>query len=193
MTDLKNLPVRESWHFTPDLYERMRSDSRWWTENTPLADAALRAEAEAFLYLEARLLDEGRFEDWLDLYTDDCLYWVPFHPGGGDPETEVSIALDDRRRLEDRVVWLRNAYIWSQIPRSRTIRMISNVELGRDQGDLLIRSAFVVHDARGHRRATHFGWTHHRIVDDPAGWAIRAKHVYLVESDQPHENMSIVL
>ncbi|WP_433598324.1 aromatic-ring-hydroxylating dioxygenase subunit beta [Nocardia sp. CA-135953] len=175
------------------MYDRLRSDSRWWSENTPVSNGALRAEAEAFLFLEARLLDDGRFEDWLDLYSDDCVYWVPSHPGGGDPETEVSIALDDRRRLEDRIVWLRSAYIWSQIPKSRTVRMLSNVEVARDGEDVLVRSNFVLHEARGPRHATHFGWLHHRIAAASTGWNVRAKHVYLVESDQPHENMSIVL
>ena len=88
------------------------------------AGPEVRAAAEALLHREARLLDEGRLEDWLELFVPECLYWMPMTPGGGDPTSEVTLAFDDRRRLEDRVSWLRSAYIWSQIPRSRTRRMI---------------------------------------------------------------------
>jgi len=38
------------------------------------------AECEAFLVDEAQLLDEGKFEDWLALFTDDAWYWVPSEP-----------------------------------------------------------------------------------------------------------------
>jgi 3-phenylpropionate/cinnamic acid dioxygenase small subunit len=192
MADPSTLPPRTSHYFTPALYERLRADSRHWSQSSPVADPGLRGEAEAFLFLEARLLDQGRFEAWLDLYDDECVYWVPSRPGGGDPEQEVALALDDRRRLEDRVVWLRSAYVWSQIPRSRTVRMITNVEAVRHEGDLVVRSNFVLHDARGARQATHFGWYLHRVATSADGWRIRAKHVYLAQSDQPHENTSII-
>jgi 3-phenylpropionate/cinnamic acid dioxygenase small subunit len=192
MAELTELSQKESRYFTPSLYAGLRADSRWWSERSSLPDQRLRGECEAFLYLEARLLDDGRFEDWLGLYSDDCVYWVPQRPGGGDPECDVAIALDDRRRLEDRVVWLRSAYIWSQIPRSRTMRMISNVEVDSDDDGLIVRSNFVLHEARGPRHATHFGRYLHRIVTTGTEWQVRAKHVYLVESDQPHENMSIL-
>ena len=37
----------------------------------------LREELEAFVYAEAELLDDGRYEDWLALFADDGIYWVP--------------------------------------------------------------------------------------------------------------------
>lgn len=192
MADLSTLRARESRYFTPELYERLRADTRYWSQPTAIADDDLRAAAETFLYREARLLDQGRFEEWLDLYAEECVYWIPTRPGGGDPEVEIAIALDDRRRLEDRVVWLRSAYIWSQIPRSRTVRTIGNVEAARLDGDVLIRSNFALHDSRGHRTATHFGWYLHRVTDTGDGWRVRAKHVHLAAADQPHENTSII-
>ncbi len=44
---------------------------------------------EAFLVHEARLLDERRFEDWLDLFTDDGWYWVPIEPDQDNPHDTV--------------------------------------------------------------------------------------------------------
>ena len=49
--------------------------------------------------------------------------------GGGDPRREIAISFDDRRRMEDRIYRLRTGYAWSQAPKSRTVRMISNVEV----------------------------------------------------------------
>ena len=58
---------------------------------------------EAFLIEEARLLDEGRFDDWLALFTADATYWVPSEPHQESPLTTVSLMYDDRRLLETRV------------------------------------------------------------------------------------------
>ncbi|MFD0853509.1 aromatic-ring-hydroxylating dioxygenase subunit beta, partial [Actinomadura adrarensis] len=163
-----------------------------WSGTVPPGDPADRGAAETFLYAEARLLDQGRFEEWLDLYGPECLYWIPGEVGGGDPSREVAIALDDRRRLEDRVVWLRSAFIWSQIPRSRTVRSVTNVETLRDGSDLLVRSNFLLHDVRGGRHATHFGWYLHRIDTSGDRWRVRVKQVHLADCDQAHENVSLI-
>jgi 3-phenylpropionate/cinnamic acid dioxygenase small subunit len=154
----------------------------------------VRAAAEALLFREARLLDEGRLEDWLELFVPECLYWMPMTPGGGDPTSEVTLAFDDRRRLEDRVAWLRSAYIWSQIPRSRTRRMISNVEVSEalKGGELLVRSNFVLYDVRPGYSATFPGWTAHRLHAGDDGWRIAVKQVNLLDSDQAHANLSII-
>jgi benzoate/toluate 1,2-dioxygenase beta subunit len=191
VADLSQLPGRESRYVTPELYARLRADSdRASTLATP-PDPGLRAQCEEFLYLEARLLDDGRFEEWLDLYSAECLYWIPARVGA-DPARAVAIALDDRRRIEDRVVWLRSAYIWSQIPRSRTVRMISNVEVVRDGDDLLVHSNFLLHDVRADRHVTHVGRYLHRLATGDAGFQVRTKQIHLADCDQAHENTSII-
>jgi benzoate/toluate 1,2-dioxygenase beta subunit len=192
MTDLNNLPVRESHYFNEALYEQLHSDVGLWSSADTNNDPGLAQEMSSVLYLEARLLDDGRFEEWLDMMDDECVYWVPASPLPGHPARTVSLALDDRRRLEDRVVWLRSAYIWSQIPKSKTVRTITNVEATRDGDDIVTRCNFVLHDVRGKARATHFGWYLHRFAGSVPTWRIKAKHIRLVESDLPHDNMSII-
>ena len=88
-----------------------------------------RSEAEEFLYREARLLDEGRLEEWLLLFTQDAYYWMPSDKGL-DPREETPIIYDDRATLEDRISRLRSPAAHSQSPPSRTRHMISNVEVG---------------------------------------------------------------
>ena len=62
-----------------------------------------RSEIEQFLYREAWLLDHGRLDEWLGLFTDDATYWIPLQANQADPLTTSSIVYDDRRLLEVRV------------------------------------------------------------------------------------------
>src|SRR5437879_9782337 len=88
-------------------------------------------EAERFLFAEARMLDERRFDEWETLFTDDGSYWVPIDPrkalGQG-----VSIISDDRKRIHERVYRLTQTPVLDQNPPSRTIRFVSNVEVEAD-------------------------------------------------------------
>jgi 3-phenylpropionate/cinnamic acid dioxygenase small subunit len=84
---------------------------------------------EQFLLHEARLLDEGKFDDWLALFTPEAWYWVPSEPDQADPAETVSLIYDDRRLLETRVRRLSSPRMYSQEPRSRTSRIIANVTI----------------------------------------------------------------
>ena len=78
---------------------------------------------EDFLVHEAALLDDGRFDAWLALFTDDACYWVPSEPNQTSPHETVSLIYDDRRLLETRVRRLASPRIYSQEPRSRRSRL----------------------------------------------------------------------
>src|SRR5512147_1477489 len=94
--------------------------SHWARPELEVSDAKVRDECRALLEREARLLDEGRYEDWLALYVEQCAVWVPASEKAGDPRREVAIFFDDRQRLEDRIFRLRTGKAWSQVPPSRT-------------------------------------------------------------------------
>lgn len=42
-----------------------------------MAGLLLVRQIEEFLYAEAELLDQRRFREWLDLFTEDARYWMP--------------------------------------------------------------------------------------------------------------------
>jgi hypothetical protein len=93
----------------------------------PRASKPLDVQAcEQFLLHEARLLDECRFDEWLALFTPDASYWVPSEPDQKSPLDTVSLIYDDRRLLETRVRRLASPRIYSQEPRSRTSRVVTN-------------------------------------------------------------------
>ncbi|PXY23042.1 aromatic-ring-hydroxylating dioxygenase [Prauserella sp. PE36] len=183
-----------SYHIGNDYYRELSRQSELLREDWPESTTDELSRATSFLAGEARLVDEGRFNDWLELFTDDCLYWVPVTPGGGEPTVEVSHAFDDRRRLTDRVYWLRTGLAFCQIPASRTRRVIGNVETTVDPstGDRLVRSNFVVHEFRAGVTKIYPGWYGHVLRSSSDGWRIRLKQVNLLDSDQLHENLTLV-
>lgn len=152
-----------------------------------------RSEAEEFLYHEARLLDEGRLEEWLLLFTEDAYYWMPSQKGL-DPREETPIIYDDRATLEDRVFRLRSPAAHSQSPPSRTRHIISNVEVepGPDQG-AVVYSNFVVYEVRLGLERSLAGHTEHQLRGEQAGWRIALKKVWLMNRDFPIYNLTFIL
>lgn len=182
-----------SYHVDADWYDDLDRYREIFLDDWPAAPLEDWHAAQSFLTREARLIDEGRFNDWLDLFAGDCLYWVPVTPGGGDPRTEVSHAFDDHRRLTDRVYWLRTGLAYSQLPASRTRRMITGIETIDATDDIrLVRSNFVIHEFRAGTAKTYIGWYGHvlRRVDDR--WQIRLKMTNLIDSEHYHENLTLV-
>lgn len=149
----------------------------------------------ALLLAEARALDEGRFEDWLAMLDADCVYWVPGAPGAADPLKEVAIAFDDRRLLEGRIYRLRSGHAWSQVPASRTARLVSNVEAFAtgDEAVRMVRSSFVTAEHRAGETRLFAGWNAHRVARANGAWRIVVKQVNLIDCDQNLRNPSLIL
>ena len=103
-----------------------------------MAGPATRVEVEDFLYREAALLDAWKLEEWLGLLTDDATYFVPpnDHPEG-DHLTTLFILADDIVRIRERVKRLMSPDCHAEYPHSRTRRLISNVRVTAQDGDLV--------------------------------------------------------
>lgn len=186
---------RWSIHVDDRFYADLARFAEFFAADWPVPEPAVLTEVTHLVVHEARLVDEGRLDAWLDLFTENCLYWVPVVPGGGDPTREVSHAFDDRRRLADRIYWLGTGLAFCQIPPSRTRRVLSNVEVLDLPADglRLVRSNFAVHEFRAGRMRTYAGWYGHVLAQAQGAWRIRLKQVNLLDSDQGHENLTLVL
>jgi benzoate/toluate 1,2-dioxygenase beta subunit len=189
-------PSRHSYYVTDAFYRELIANFTGWQDDArAVADPAERDRFRMLLEREARLLDQLRYDDWLTLYAAECIYWVPSTPGAGDPRREISVMFDDRRRLEDRIYRFRTGYAWSQAPASRTVRLITNVEVfaaGRDDARML-RSNFLISEFWGDETRVLTGWAGHRVVREGDAWKIQAKQVNLIDCDQSIRNPSIVL
>ncbi len=189
-------PSRSSYYITDALYrELIEHFSDWQDDTRTVTDVAIRDEFRRLLEREARFLDQLRYDDWLAMYTAECVYWVPSTPDAGDPRREIAIMFDDRRRLEDRIYRMRTGFAWSQAPASRTVRLISNVEVfstARDDARML-RSNFLISEFWGDETRQLTGWAGHRVLRSGGSWKIQAKQVNLIECDQSIRNPSIIL
>lgn len=156
-------------------------------------DLQQRAAAEDFLYAEALMLDEKRYADWVDLFTEDAIYWVPANNFDNDPSQHVSLIYDNYSRLKERLARMQHPFFWSQEPPSRTSRLVGNVRVLESDGEeLLVESRFQMIEIR--RRTRHFGGTcHYRLVSGGERWKIRSKTVYLVSNDEPQMSLTFLL
>lgn len=91
-------------------------------------------EVTQFIYHEARLQDESQYSDWEKLWADDGVYWVPANGDDIDPEQQMSIIYDNRSRIGLRVSQYYTGKRFSQTPKSRLRRLISNIEVTSDNG-----------------------------------------------------------
>jgi benzoate/toluate 1,2-dioxygenase beta subunit len=150
-------------------------------------------DCEKFLVHEARLLDDGRFDEWLGLFTPEATYWVPIEPNQANPFDTISLIYDDRRLLETRVRRLSSPRIYSQEPRSRTSRTISNVSIEEDAdlGSTLVRSKFILIEFRRNEQRLFGGTCFHRLVVDDSAIKIASKRVDLVNCDASLDGLVI--
>jgi benzoate/toluate 1,2-dioxygenase beta subunit len=189
-------PSTSSYYVNEQLYQELvTSFADWQRDELAIHNVAERDQFRMLVEKEARLLDQLAFDEWLAMYSPECIYWVPGTPAAGDPRREISISFDDRRRMEDRIYRLRTGYAWSQAPKSRTVRMISNVEtFATNQSTVrMVRSNFLISEFRVDGTRFLSGWCGHRLVRTAHRWEIHVRQVNLIDCDQNLRNPSIVL
>ncbi|MCW5770935.1 MAG: aromatic-ring-hydroxylating dioxygenase subunit beta [Rhodospirillaceae bacterium] len=143
---------------------------------------------EQFLFREARLLDQERYEEWLALYDDECEYWVPSAPEQTDRLGHVSLFYEDRVLMETRVARLRSSKAHSLVNRPRCCRLVSNVSVEpAEEGGVVVTSAFHLLEFRRESRRLFGGYYTHALVPAESGFRIRSKRVDLVDCDAAHE------
>jgi 3-phenylpropionate/cinnamic acid dioxygenase small subunit len=153
-----------------------------------------RHQIENFLYREARLMDEHAYDEWLALWTEDMLYWVPCNDDDIDPQRHVSIIYDNRARLEDRIERLKSGVAYAQEPKSRLRRVVSNVEIEEGaNGEITVYSNFNLTELRRSRQDTFAGRTIHKLRPEGVSFKIASKKVLLVNNDEVIDNLTFLI
>ena len=162
------------------------------------ATDAEQQAAIAFLYLEARLADEARYAEWLALWTDDGVYWVPATADpAAEPDRHISHIYDNRARLDTRVRMLQTGHRLSQEPVSRMRRLISNIEVtAQHTSELIVESNFLLAElAMQAGRELHWwvGRTTHRLRPVAGALRLSYKKVVLVNAAEPLPNLAFLI
>ncbi|OYD23694.1 benzoate 1,2-dioxygenase small subunit [Oceanimonas baumannii] len=121
-------------------------------------------QIQAFIFREARLLDDRQWDQWLECYSKDVVYWMPAWDDEDqlteDPQTEISlIYYPNREGLEDRVYRIKTERSGaSSLPEPRTTHLTSNLEILEQTGDTVtLRFNWQTHSHRYHKTETFFG------------------------------------
>ena len=159
-----------------------------------LAESDLMHEVEQFLFLEARLADEHRYEEWEALWTDDGVYWVPANGDDIDPEMQMSIIYDNRSRIGLRVRQLLSGKRYTQEPRSSLRRIVGNVELVSRSGDELnVAANAMTFESSQRGEVTWASRNEYRLRRSGGGFKIARKKVSLVNNDRAIYTMSFLI
>ena len=163
-----------------------------------------KEEAEEFLVHEARLLDERRLEEWLELFTEDGDYWLPMDEDS-DPEKDVSVVYDQSLQRAMRVYQMTQQKRLSQYPASRTVHFVTNVEVadGAGEHEATVRCNVLVHELRpadhqelqaglGTPRSL-AGRCEYRLRHQDGAWRIAMKKVLLLDRDLPVYNLTFII
>ena len=167
-----------------------------------IEDYLLRLEIEDLLWEEADLLDEFRYEEWLDLLADDVSYWMPIRQNVPsremedeltDEESEPSWFTDDKETLKARVGQIRTHVHWADEPFSRISHIISNVRILGWSGpdEVRVKSRFVFYRNRhADEESTFIGKRIDTLRRVGGCWKIARREIYLDESVLLFKNLT---
>jgi len=173
------------------------SDSAMKVQNAISVSEQERRELETFVFREAQLADESRYEEWEALLAAQIRYWVPVVQDNPDPDRDVSIINDNRSRLSTRLRQLRTGTRHSQSPRSVMRRMLSNMTFAKSgEGSFTVEANFVIHEYQTQSVNQLNVWpgrVEYGIVTEDGQWRMALKKVMLIHAAGPIPSMAFIV
>jgi 3-phenylpropionate/cinnamic acid dioxygenase small subunit len=146
-------------------------------------------DAEQFLYRQADLLDTRRWQDWIDLFTPDGIYWMPPDASYKTWDGQPAIFAEDKNLMAVRMGRVLHPDAWSQRPQWGTNHVVSNVVIDKaaKNGDLVVRSRFHMMEMR-RDDIRHFAgqYTHH-LKKGKDGYRIRLQRVDMTNAQAAYD------
>jgi 3-phenylpropionate/cinnamic acid dioxygenase small subunit len=152
--------------------------------------AELRHQIEQFLYHQAELLDAKRWQDYIDLFADDGVYWMPASPQDSTWDGVPAIFAEDKNLMTVRMKRVLHPDAWSQRPLWGTNHVVGNVILQAADGapdELVVRSRFHMMELR-RDNVRHFAgaYTHH-LRRTPDGLRIKLQRVDMTNAQAAYD------
>ena len=149
-----------------------------------------------FVYHEARLLDEKRFDEWYELFTDDARYWMPLTRGQPLDETHTSLFYEDRLLLKVRIERLRHANAFSQQQPSFCQHILQRPALEEsapETGRYLVRTPFLYVETQLDEQLMLAGVAYHHLVCHEGVLRIRLKKIELLNCEAALPSIQLLL
>ena len=149
---------------------------------------SLEREVEALLYRQSELLDDKAWDEYIGLFTEDGLYWMPPAPHDTTWEGQPAIFIEDRDLMTVRARRVGHARAWSQQAEWTTSHVVSNVVIEKSSPDeVQVRSRFHMMELR-RDAMRHFGGTYrHHLRRTPEGLRIKLQRVDLFNAHAPFD------
>jgi 3-phenylpropionate/cinnamic acid dioxygenase small subunit len=149
-----------------------------------------------FVVREARLIDQQRFDEWLDMYADDAFYWMPLEWNQTDPRLTCSLMYEDKLLLSIRVERLKGARTFSQKPKSRCHHVLQTPQV--DSRDAAVNSYVTwtpIHyvETRLDEQALYAAWVTHHLSVENGKLKIKLKRVDLINCDAAFGNIQLFM
>lgn len=163
----------------PDHMGRARVPAQGYVpQAVPQADPALMHQVQTLLFRQAAMLDAKNWADWMDLFSDDGVYWMPATPEQSDWASQPSIFAEDRLLMEVRAGRLQHPNAWSQAANWSTNHIVGNVMIEQAQADALeVYSRFHMLELRRDNVRHFAGSYRHSLVRLGADWKIKLQRV----------------
>jgi len=150
------------------------------------APATLQAELVAFVYHEAMLLDTGRYDEWLSLFAESGLYWMPLSADQPPGDEAPSLLYEDLLLLRLRIQRYANPRAHSLHPAVRSLRILQTPQVvagNAAEGVYETRTPFLYVETQGDTQKMLAATAHHTIEGAPGAWQLRMKKVLLLNAD----------
>lgn len=154
------------------------------------------ADVTAFVYREARLLDEHRFDEWLELFAPDGRYWMPLEYRQTDRQLTASLMDEDLFLLRLRVERLKGNRTYSQKPKSRCHHVLQQpqVDVFDAEADRYVAwTAMHYLETRMDQQNLYAAWATHELTVIDGALRIRMKRVDLVNCDAAFGSIQLFL
>jgi 3-phenylpropionate/cinnamic acid dioxygenase small subunit len=149
-----------------------------------------------FIYREARLLDEKRFDEWYELLADEALYWMPLTRGQPCDEVHTSLFYEDRLLLKVRIERLRHLHAFSQQQPSfcqHVLQQPAVEEADRGAGVYITRTPFMYLETQLDEQLVLAGVAYHHLVSQDGRLRIRQKKIELLNCDAALPSIQLLL
>jgi 3-phenylpropionate/cinnamic acid dioxygenase small subunit len=144
---------------------------------------------EQFLYRQAELLDGKRWQDYIDLFADDGVYWMPADPAHTHWDGVPAIFAEDKNLMTVRMKRVLHPDAWSQRPLWGTNHVVGNVILQSvsPKGDVVARSRFHMLELR-RDNVRHFAGSYvHHLVRAGEGFRIALQRVDMTNAQAAYD------
>ena len=168
-----------------------------------MTEPSLLTRVEQFLFHESNLIDDRDFDDWLTLFTEDALYWVPSNEPDIDPAVHVSIIHDSKEELKDRIWRLGSGAAYAQEPASKTMHQLANIQVKQHQqsNEIVVRCHMVIYEYRHNHHLLSMDTVmqyparceYRLLPDDDTSFKIQLRKIDLIAANGVLGNMGFII